>query len=334
MPTRFRRSIKIAPGVKLNVGKKGVSSVSFGGKYIRQTVGSGRKRTSVSIPGTGLGLYQSGSTRSSAKQRPVPAPAPAKPGLFAPAAEKRFYEGMVAYRREDWAAALAAFRAANTANPASPSPSLFGALCCVALGDNATALSLLERVVENAHLPDTMMLKYAPGIIMQIGVTERIIVNAPLDSVGPALALAELYQTAGRREDAIGLMQQLHEADRGDSAVALSLADLLYEDGDDEAVVELAAGVANDSGVTLGLLHLKAKSLLRQGLGPAAVTELTACLKKTRGRDAELLKEIRYDRALAYENLGQQAKARADFEKLYAEDPGYRDVKERVLAKG
>jgi hypothetical protein len=33
---------------------------------------------------------------------------------------------------------------------------------------------------------------------------------------------------------------------------------------------------------------------------------------------------------MAYEELGQKAKARAEWEKLYAEDPSYRDVKERV----
>lgn len=54
MGFRFRRSFKIAPGVRLNVGKKS-ASVSFGGKGVRHTISStGRMTSSVGIPGTGL----------------------------------------------------------------------------------------------------------------------------------------------------------------------------------------------------------------------------------------------------------------------------------------
>lgn len=51
---RFRKSIKIAPGVKLNFNKKS-SSITFGGKGAHYTVNSnGKRTTSVGIPGTGL----------------------------------------------------------------------------------------------------------------------------------------------------------------------------------------------------------------------------------------------------------------------------------------
>lgn len=54
MGFRFRKSIKIAPGVKLNFNKKS-TGVTFGGKGFHYTVNSNGKRTSsVGIPGTGL----------------------------------------------------------------------------------------------------------------------------------------------------------------------------------------------------------------------------------------------------------------------------------------
>lgn len=54
MGFRFRKSFKIAPGVRLNVGKKS-SSVSFGVKGLRTTVSTSGKRThTVGIPGTGI----------------------------------------------------------------------------------------------------------------------------------------------------------------------------------------------------------------------------------------------------------------------------------------
>ncbi|WP_425918443.1 DUF4236 domain-containing protein [Acinetobacter sp. TSRC1-2] len=54
MGLNFRKSFKIAPGVRLNVGKKGISSVSVGGKGTRVSVGKKGTRTTVGIPGTGL----------------------------------------------------------------------------------------------------------------------------------------------------------------------------------------------------------------------------------------------------------------------------------------
>ena len=54
MGFRFRRSVKIMPGVKLNFSKRGVST-TLGVKGARYTMGSGGRRTaSVGIPGTGI----------------------------------------------------------------------------------------------------------------------------------------------------------------------------------------------------------------------------------------------------------------------------------------
>lgn len=64
MGMRFRKSFKIAPGVKFNVNKKSVG-MTFGGKGVHYTVNSsGRRTTSVGAPGTGL-YYQSVSGGSS-----------------------------------------------------------------------------------------------------------------------------------------------------------------------------------------------------------------------------------------------------------------------------
>lgn len=61
MGFRFRKSVKIAPGVKVNFGKKG-ASVTVGNKYARTTVGKGRRTNSVSIPGTGVSYVKQTST--------------------------------------------------------------------------------------------------------------------------------------------------------------------------------------------------------------------------------------------------------------------------------
>ena len=69
MGFKFRKRIKIAPGVNLNVGKKS-ASVSVGGKGFTKTYStSGRKTTTVGIPGTGFSYSTSTSTKKNPDAR-------------------------------------------------------------------------------------------------------------------------------------------------------------------------------------------------------------------------------------------------------------------------
>lgn len=68
MGWRFRRSVKIAPGIRINFNRKS-TSLSIGGKGIHKTFSStGRTTTSVGIPGTGL-YYTSTSSSGSRSRR-------------------------------------------------------------------------------------------------------------------------------------------------------------------------------------------------------------------------------------------------------------------------
>ena len=53
MGWRFRKSFKVAPGVRLNIGKKGIST-SIGPKGAKVNIGPNGTRFTASIPGTGL----------------------------------------------------------------------------------------------------------------------------------------------------------------------------------------------------------------------------------------------------------------------------------------
>lgn len=68
MGLRFRKSIKIAPGIKLNIGTKS-ASVSVGTKNARQTFSTtGRKTTSVNLPG-GFSYVTSKSMKKGTKKK-------------------------------------------------------------------------------------------------------------------------------------------------------------------------------------------------------------------------------------------------------------------------
>jgi Protein of unknown function (DUF4236) len=63
MGIRFRRSFKVAPGVRLNVSKSGIST-SIGSKGATVNIGRGKRRVTVGIPGTGVSYTKSTSTKS------------------------------------------------------------------------------------------------------------------------------------------------------------------------------------------------------------------------------------------------------------------------------
>ncbi len=97
MPFRFRKSIKILPGIHLNVSKSGIGA-SIGVRGARYSVhSSGRRTASVGIPGTGLSYTK---TLSGGAKRRAPSAVPAeqasppapKPGFFAPKGEKQLHE--------------------------------------------------------------------------------------------------------------------------------------------------------------------------------------------------------------------------------------------------
>lgn len=54
MGFNIRKSIKIAPGIKLNIGKKGINSLSVGKNGASVNIGKKGTKTTVGIPGSGL----------------------------------------------------------------------------------------------------------------------------------------------------------------------------------------------------------------------------------------------------------------------------------------
>jgi len=123
-----------------------------------------------------------------------------------------------------------------------------------------------------------------------------------------------------------------------DVVIKLSLAEILMESKSGEPnvnkrVIQLTEGVENESEVHAALLFYKAKALRNLKLFVAARDVLTKALRRKKDRSTELLHALRYERALVYEDLGQQKRSHNEFEKLYAEAPDYEDVEIRLGLK-
>lgn len=71
MGFRFRQSIRLAPGLRINLGKKG-ASLSIGGRGATVNIGKSGTRTTVGIPGTGISY--STHTPHSTNETPAGAP--------------------------------------------------------------------------------------------------------------------------------------------------------------------------------------------------------------------------------------------------------------------
>jgi len=104
MGMRFRKSIKLGPGVRFNLSKTGVG-LSAGAGGLRYSVhSSGRVTKTARLPGTGVyymkqtGGHSGG--RSAAARREVRQVSPAQiasAGLFAPKYEKTFAQAAKCY---------------------------------------------------------------------------------------------------------------------------------------------------------------------------------------------------------------------------------------------
>lgn len=348
MGVRFRRSIRLAPGVRLNVTKTGFG-VTAGGKVARYSVhSSGRRTVGLSLPGTGTYYQQSSGarqdrgtvTQSPRGQRPAPRVDPAslipKPGLLASTVERAYHRGLLSYLAGDSRSALDSFEYVAAADPSAASAQLFAGVAANALEDAPRAIKHFEAVVgSSSGLPDRYQSKFMPaGLIslaLSVKITDSVTATPPFGELAATLALAELYQAAGRLEEAIGLVQQLDET-LPDPLVRLSLCDLLFADGDYAGVIESSTGVTNESDIDVETLHLRGAAFLATELPTAALETFTAALSKTSNREVSLLTAVRYDRAILLEQLGQSKRAREDLERVYAVDPLFEDVKARLAA--
>lgn len=335
MGFRFSKSIRLGKHVRLNISKSGIG-VSAGVKGARISTGSRGTRLTTSIPGTGIshsqklgGKRTTSSPKSSpSQQRAISVPKAPSPGLFALGHEKAFYKAITAFqdgKRDD---ALRHFLAA------SPKDAGAGILAGLLLSQHPErtndAINQLELVVAtDADFPTPLMQKYIASSTMKIDITNEVQVTVPIDGLGAALLLAELYQQQGRLSEAIGILEELDEM-VDEPVLTLSLCDLYAEAGVWDGIIARAEKATIIDDITLEITILRGRALQEKGLHDAAITLFTEALKKKKDRDPDLLNEALYWRAVSYEANGKKSQASKEFQKLYAQAPDFRDVKERV----
>ncbi len=249
--------------------------------------------------------------------------------LITPAAERAFVDGLKALNEGDDSEALVLLdRSASLADAAW----LAGMLHLKSENFDQAERCLLDAL-ERRHKLDSLFSKYGVNATISLPITPEISAHVRPRERGTLLALVEVYQLQGRSGDALIRLDQLLDLDKSDPVVLLSFAELALDHPNPEhlrRIAELSASVENETPVHTALLLYRARALVSLGLPDAAIDVLTLALRRRKDRPDELLRQVRYERALLYDGQRRQAQARREFERIYAEDPGFEDVAERL----
>jgi tetratricopeptide (TPR) repeat protein len=345
---RFRKSLQLLPGVRLNISKKG-ASLSLGPKGAHITTGTSGTFFSLDLPGSGAYYRKkldtkNGDSKAKPSKKSSEAEAETQDAdsvpekldlglmqrLTIPTDEIALVEALKALAVGDEAKALDEARKSYLADSA-----FIAGFLLFKRGDWNAAASAFSEALKNAANLDKHIEKYDLDFAVTLPITEAISIQIEPNAEGALLALAECQQNLGLTEVAIESLKKLYEQHPDDLIARLSLAEVLsdaYPDSQpvQQQVVNLAADTHNESPVHAALMYYRARALRRLGLIDGAKDTLAKALKRTKGYPDDLLRALRYERAVVYDLTGDPKKAQAEFQKIYAEAPSYEDVAARL----
>lgn len=334
MGFRFYKRVNIIPGVSLNLSKSG-PSLSIGPKGMKYNIGPKGTRTTFSIPGTGIYYTTSKSNKKNNSNNSYRQSLPNTQGgffsqLFMSSEEKKFSSGLTAFLQGDNLNAKRYFLDTNSADGY-----FMAGFISLGEGKYSESEEYFDRCKVSIDRLGQITNKINSDLEILLQITEYIEVPIRLDKRGISLCYAEVYQKQGKYGNALRVLEEMWNDNPSDKIVCLSLMDLAVMESTATAqmlkeLVEITKDVENDTPVDTNILYLRSYALYRLDLVTSAVDELSKLTRKKKDRPEELMLDIRYLRAQMYEELGQQGKARKDYEFIFAQEPGYEDVVEKL----
>ena len=221
MGFRMRKSIKVAPGVRLNVTKSGVGAGGRGGRY---SVHSSGRRTVTAGSRVVPGVYYQKRVRGGFRRgvhgpasEPVEAPpTPRTPGFFAPKGEKELCK---AIKAQDFGAIK---RVGDEHDDFRLAAYGLAGLSLLST-DQSESRRLLEDASATGEDPaeDEFVTTYLYSRV-ELPLAAGVTAELPVDRDAVGLALAELQQEAGDIDEAISVVEELEPT----GYAAVSLAEL------------------------------------------------------------------------------------------------------------
>lgn len=335
MGYRFRKRIKIFPGLHITLSPSGIST-SLGVTGARITLGStGRVTRTLGIPGTGFyhmeTLGQVGKKRTRGKEELppgaiktatgeviVPGP-PGYPNIFSRKYEKKLYsaiqidtpEAMSDLIKEHPETAIAA--------------GFFLTYYLLRDGKEKEAHEAIAMLWKrNQELAtDPLFLEYVnPHVIeVTVGPGAKFMTRIDRDCVG--LIYGEILQRAEKIQEAIEVVESLTL----NQGAALSLADLYIQSKEWDKIIEITDEITNDDDLTALMLVYRGVAFREKGFNDAAKEVFKKALSPKK-RSETVRHRAMTERAKTYINEGKKALARKEAEKIMAEDPEYEGIRE------
>jgi tetratricopeptide (TPR) repeat protein len=250
--------------------------------------------------------------------------------LMTPVVERRFIDGIRALNDGDQDAALTALEEAGDL----PDAAWMAGMIRLRREEFDRAETHFQHALGMLNDLGTLFAKYEIAAQASLPITKDIFAHVFPRERGTRLALVEIAQLADRSRDAMAHLERLMELDPTDPVVLVSFAELALDTPDDRAlmdrVVHATVQVENETPVDTAILLYRGKALATLDLPDAAIDVLTLANRRQKDRPEALMRQIRYDRAMLYSQVGRKAQARREFERLYAADPSYEDVAERL----
>jgi tetratricopeptide (TPR) repeat protein len=338
MGFRIQKSIRLGKFLRLNISKSGIG-FSAGLGPLRLGTGPAGTYFSADLPGPFSYRkrlnnrrpldYVDPSRKPKTKAKPAPAPSPPpSPGLFAPRREKELAKGLQAYEAANTETALEHFLAVAAEEPGAA----ILAASILAEGDNKDfrASELLEGVIQSdEEFPSPLMEKYLAGLEVEVNLTDHVSVLVPIDGLAATLLLVELYQAQRRPREAIALLEEVAELSP-EPVLVLSLCELYAKRELWPGIIEWASQIEPVDDVTLEIVIYYGRALQDKGLHEAAISVFSKGLRKKAGRNPQLLREAAYWRAVSYQTQGQHKQALRELQFVFAEDPHFKDVAQRL----
>ena len=340
MSVRFRRRLKIAPGISLNFNKNSVG-LSLGVRGAHYTMNSnGRRTISAGIPGTGISSVKtiSGGTharRTYSKSEPAdfPQSVPPSPGLFAAKIERALYAYLMdIYDADSTDTPQQVVEKAAVLK--TEHPALAPALDLItfahssidpAFSDNVEAWG--KQLWDNraAVFSDALVEKYMVGIIPSTDITRGIATHEIYDEQVLGFIWSEVLQSKEKYDEALAVLEQMEP----DQLVAISIADIELTNGKFDEAIETTEDIENEDDATAMLLVLRGVAFREKKLLDASAE----CFKRAlshKSRSEGVRHRAHFERAETYSRMGKKAMAIKDLENILVDEPDYPEVEEKL----
>ena len=347
MSLRFRRSMKLIPGVRLTFNKDSLG-LSFGVPGARYTMNTkGRRTLSTGLPGTGIshvqtlssGRKSSRATRTEQSDQeemlPYETPAHLRPTLFSRKAEREFYKFLMdIYRHDSKDTPQEVFEKANVLKTTYPKLQIaldliifLHTMADESFDKQKDAWAETIWTNRNQYFNDRIVLKYFAGISPQVSVSRGISTQEIYNIQTFSFIYVELLQHREKFAEALEIIESMD----ANQYTAISVADIEITMKDFDSAIETTEDIENEDDATAMLLILRGIAFREKEMYDGALECFKRALAK-KDRSEVMKHRALFERAENYTRMGKKAMAIKDLEKILVDDSDYPAVEEKLSA--